>query len=104
MRFSLSAYLNAMERDIERYFVKHIEVLGGRAYKFSSPNHRGVYDRVVVLPGGDVWFVELKAPKGRLSKLQEKFRDDMTALGAQNVLLCSKDAVDNFIFMLGVTK
>ncbi len=104
MRFSLSAYLGFMERDIERYFVKRIEALGGRAYKFVSTNNRGVYDRVVVLPDGRIWFVELKAPTGRLSKLQEKFRDDVTALGAKNAVLYSKDAVDNFIFMLGVSE
>ena len=104
MRFSLSAYLGFMERDIERYFVKRIEALGGRAYKFVSPSHAGVFDRVVVLPGGDVWVVEIKQASGRMSKLQEKFRDDVTALGAKNAVLYSKDAVDNFIFMLGVSK
>lgn len=87
-----------MERDIERYFVKRIEALGGRAYKFVSPSHAGVFDRVVVLPGGDVWFVEIKQASGRMSKLQEKFRDDMTALGARNAVLYSKDAVDTFIY------
>lgn len=45
-----------------------------------------------------VWVVE------RVSKLQEKFRDDLIALGARNAVLYSKDAVDNFIFMLGVSK
>lgn len=97
MRFSLSAYLDAMERDIERYFVKRIEALGGRAYKFVSTNNRGVYDRVVVLPDGRIWFVEIKQASGRLSKLQEKFRDDVTALGAKNAVLYSKDGVDTFI-------
>ena len=99
-----SVYLERMERDIERYFVKRIEALGGVAYKFVSPSHRGVYDRAVILPGGVVWFVEIKAPTGRMSKLQEKFRDDLIALGARNAVLYSKDAVDNFIFMLGVSK
>lgn len=89
-----------MERDIERYFVKRIEALGGRAYKFVSPGHRGVYDRIVILPNGDVWFVELKAPNGELSKLQEKFRNDITALGARNAVLYSKNAVDTFIRMV----
>lgn len=96
-----------MEREIEKYFVKRIEAIGGVAYKFVSPNNRGVYDRVVLLPDGVVWFVELKSPKGKLSKLQERFRDKVTDLGHRNAVLYSKDAVDNFILFvrpLGDTK
>lgn len=82
------------ERDIERYFVKRVEALGGVAYKFSSPSHRGVADRVVCLPGGRVWFVELKAPAGRLSPLQRVFASDMAALGQNYTCLWSKEDVD----------
>jgi hypothetical protein len=53
-----------MERDIERYLVRRAIEHGGKAYKWVSPGHVGVADRIVLLPGGVVWFVELKTAKG----------------------------------------
>lgn len=86
-----------MERDIERWLVKSVEALGGKAYKFTSPGRRGVADRLVVLPGGAVWFVEVKAPGGRLSALQRVFAQDMERLGQRYVCLWDKEQVNEWI-------
>ena len=59
-----------LERDIEKILVKEIKAAGGLAYKFVSPGNDGVPDRIVILPGGEVIFVELKTDTGRLTKLQ----------------------------------
>lgn len=85
-----------LERQIEAYLVKKVKELGGIAYKFVSPAHRGVADRVVVLPGGGVVFVELKSPTGRLSPLQEVFARDMERLGQNYIMLKSREEVDAF--------
>ena len=89
-----------LERDIERYLVDRVHELGGEAYKFTSPSHRGVFDRIVVMPRGIVWFVELKTSTGRMSRLQELFQKRLTELGQRNVVLSSRDAVNNFIEIL----
>ena len=86
-----------MEKHIEAHLVKRVAACGGMAYKFVSPAHRGVADRVVCLPDGVVWFVELKAPGGRLSPLQKVFADDMARLGQRYVCLWSNDDVDAWI-------
>ena len=86
-----------MEKHIEAHLVKRVAACGGMAYKFVSPAHRGVADRVVCLPDGVVWFVELKAPGGRLSPFQKVFADDMARLGQRYVCLWSKDDVDAWI-------
>lgn len=86
-----------LERQIEAYLVKRVKELGGIAYKFVSPAHRGVSDRIVVLPGGGVVFVELKTETGALSPLQEQFAKDMTRLGQNYIVLRSKEEVDAFI-------
>ena len=86
-----------MERDIERYLVKRVKDLGGVAYKFVSPAHRGVADRLVVLPRGRVWFVEVKAPGGRLSMLQTLFLGDVKKLGHNACVVWSKEDVDQLI-------
>jgi hypothetical protein len=85
------------ESTIEKYFVAQVKKLGGMAYKFTSPAHRGVADRVVCLPDGQTWFVELKAPSGRLSELQKVFAADMAKMNQKYACIWSKEQVDDFI-------
>jgi Holliday junction resolvase len=59
-----------LEKSIERRVVDYCREHGILCYKFVSPNQRGVPDRILVLPGGQVIFVELKAPTGSCTKLQ----------------------------------
>ena len=89
-----------MERDIERYLVRRTIEHGGVAYKFLSPGRVGVADRIVLLPGGVVWFVELKTATGRLSPLQKVFAADMARMGMNYALLRSKEDVDEIITRL----
>jgi len=86
-----------MEKHIEAHLVKRVAACGGMAFKFVSPAHRGVADRVVCLPDGVVWFVELKAPGGRLSPLQKVFADDMARLRQRYVCLWSTEQVDAWV-------
>ena len=86
-----------LERDIEAYLVRRVKERGGKAYKFVSPTNRGVSDRLVVLPGGYVWFVEVKTEGGRVSPLQRVFADEVKALGCNYALVWSKENVDAFV-------
>ncbi|MET4892518.1 VRR-NUC domain-containing protein [Morganella morganii] len=76
---------------IERHLVNEVKKAGGIAYKFVSPGRRAVPDRLVLLPGGKVIFVECKAPgeKPRADQLREHAR--LFALGHQVIVLDSKD-------------
>lgn len=67
------------------------------AYKFVSPSNRGVADRLVVLPGGRVWFVEVKKEGGRLSTLQNIFAAEMVRLQQNISIVWSKEDVDDLI-------
>ena len=86
-----------LEKHIEVYLVRRVKELGGMAYKFTSPAHRGVADRVVCLPDGSTWFVELKAPGGRLSELQKIFQSDMARMNQKYACLWSREHVDEWI-------
>ena len=86
-----------LEKQIEAYLVKRVKALGGMAYKFTSPAHRGVADRIVCLPNGQTWFVELKTEGGRLSPLQMVFASDMTRMNQKYVCLWNKEQIDEFI-------
>ncbi len=54
----------AYEREslIEKHLVAEVKKAGGVAFKFVSPGHRSVPDRIVLLPGGRIVFVECKSP------------------------------------------
>lgn len=70
------------ESEIERKLGREIKKLGGLYYKFVSPNLPGVPDRIVIMPGGRVIFVELKTEIGRLSNIQKWVIEEMRQRGA----------------------
>ena len=85
-----------MEREIEQYFVWTVQRMGGVTYKFRALNCKGVSDRIACLPDGSVWFVELKAPTGRLSPLQKLFAARMKELKQNYTTLWTKTEIDEW--------
>ena len=65
------------ESQIESKVVKKAKELGFLTYKFSSPSNRGVPDRIFITPHGEVFFIEFKSEKGKLSQLQKKVLNDI---------------------------
>jgi len=59
------------EKAIEKKLLLAVKAAGGIAPKFTSPSFDGMPDRIVLLPGGHMAFVEVKAPgeKPRLLQL-----------------------------------
>ena len=92
------------EKQIEQYLCKTVERIGGQAFKFTSPMNRGVADRVVCLPNGTVWFIEVKAPDGRLTELQKRFGQRMTQLKQNYAVLYTKEEVDEWFYSLDRTR
>ncbi len=89
---------NTREEHIERKLVDKVKALGGRAYKFVSPGNSGVPDRLIVLPGGKIGFVETKRPKGgRTSKLQERQIAFLQSLDCKAEVISTVDQIDNFL-------
>ncbi len=69
------------EKIVEAVLVRAARKRGGLALKFVSPGMDGVPDRIVLLPGGRIGFVELKAPGGKMRPLQEKRKSQLRWLG-----------------------
>lgn len=65
-RFFIENEVRTIEKDIERWLGNQLKKLGCIYMKFVSPGNDGVPDRIVVLPGGSVIFIELKATTGKL--------------------------------------
>lgn len=85
------------EKAIEDYLRLRVKNLGGKAYKFTSRGNAGVPDRIVVLPGGTVFFAELKAPGGKTTKLQDKKIAELEGLGCDVFVINSKESVDGIL-------
>ena len=85
------------EREVDRYLRERVKQLGGRAYKFVSPGNNGVPDRIVMLPGGKLFFVELKAPGKETTALQDAQIDRISKLGQDVFVVDSKEKVDNIL-------
>lgn len=85
------------ERDIEKWLRRQVESLGGLAFKFTSPGNDGVPDRLAVLPGGLIYFIELKTDRGRLSPLQVWQQGRLDALGCQVWTIRGMDEAAAFI-------
>ena len=69
------------EKTIETKLVKAVKNMGGLALKFISPGLDGVPDRLVLLPGGKIAFIELKAPGKTLRPLQVRRKRQLESLG-----------------------
>ena len=58
------------DKHIEKELAARTRAMGGIAPKFTSPGFDGMPDRLVLLPGGRMGLVELKAPGRKPRPLQ----------------------------------
>jgi hypothetical protein len=83
------------EKHIERYLCYQVQQAGGVCWKW--PAGSGQPDRIVILPGGKIVFVECKSPRGVLSALQKHIHKIMQDLGCTVIVVRSKEEVDEFM-------
>ena len=75
------------EKTIEKKLILAIKDMGGIAPKFMSPGFDGMPDRIVLLPGGRMGFVEVKVPGKVPRPLQEARHRMLRRLGFQVYVL-----------------
>ena len=85
------------ESELEKKFCLLVRQAGGKAYKFVSPGNTGVPDRLVILPGARIGFVELKNPGGELRKQQGFRRRELEALGCYTAVVDSMESAEAVI-------
>lgn len=85
------------EKQIEEKLRDEVKKLRGLALKFVSPGTSGVFDRIVLMPGGKVWLVELKKPGKILSPLQQVFEKKLIGLGTPYRVIDDMKKVTDFI-------
>ena len=85
------------ESEVENYLVKEVKRQKGMAMKFVSPGLRGVPDRIVLMEGGKIIFVELKAPGEKPRKQQEIRIAQLKSLGFRVKTIDTKKGVDELM-------
>ena len=85
------------EKEIESKLRREVKARGGLAIKFVSPGLNGVPDRLILMPGGRIAFIELKAPGRKMRPLQVRRAKQLEALGFRVYCIDSKERIGGVI-------
>lgn len=85
------------EKQIEQKLVRAVKNMGGIAPKFVSPGFDGMPDRIVLLPGGHIGFVEVKAPGEKPRPLQLSRHGLLRRLGFKVYVLDDEQQIGGII-------
>jgi hypothetical protein len=85
------------ESALERKLVDAVKAIGGVAPKWTSPGSAGVPDRIVILPKGKTYYVEMKAPGKPLQPLQAYWAKKLSTLGHKVYRIDSIEGIEQFI-------
>lgn len=91
------------EREVERKLVCEVKAMGGLCLKLTSPSIDGLPDRLVLLNGGKIGFVELKAPGKKPRVLQVKRMKDLQALGFKVFVVDEKSQIGGVVDAIRAT-
>ena len=85
------------EKIIEQHLVKAVKNSGGIAPKLVCPGFDGMPDRLVLLPGGKIGFVEVKAPGKEPRPLQVARHGLLWRLGFKVYVLDEPDQIGGIL-------
>ena len=85
------------EKKLEARLVREIEARGGMALKYTSQYHRGIPDRICLIPPGILTFVELKSTGQKPTKLQEHAMEKLTSLGFDCLVIDTTEKLEEYL-------
>lgn len=94
---NLTHHADVSEKAIERYLVDQAKQNGLLCLKYSNPNMVGYPDRLLVLPGGGVVWVELKSKGRKPAKIQQIRIAELIGMGHLVKVIDNKADIDELI-------
>lgn len=94
---NIANYSEVSEKSIEKYLTKRATELGLLCLKYSNPNMVGYPDRLLVLPGGGVIWVELKSKGRKPTKIQQVRVAELSDMGHTVRVIDNKADIDELI-------
>lgn len=89
---------NYKEAVNENYLKKLVKARGGECIKLNPAWNIGIPDRLVLLPGPRVIFIELKRPRGgRVSKAQIYWRKIINVMGFEHHIAPTKEDIERIL-------
>lgn len=90
-------HADVSEKMIERYLCDSIKQMGGVCLKYSNAGMVGYPDRICLLSGGVVFWVELKSKDGGLNEVQKIRIRQLRGMGHTVNVCRSKEDVDEVL-------
>lgn len=94
---NLTRHADFSEKAIERYLVDMAKQNGLLCLKYSNANMVGYPDRLLVLPGGGVVWVELKSKGRKPTRIQQLRMAELSAMGHEVKVIDNKADIDKLI-------
>lgn len=86
------------EKTLEAKLLTEIKKRGGVCVKFVSPGNNGVPDRKILMPGGRIWYAEIKGPHIlELEGLQLYWQKTLRRLGFKHYLINSEESLNKLL-------
>lgn len=89
--------IKVRERDVESYLVQRLDGIGIPCVKFNPDGKIGMPDRLVLLPGGKVIWVELKTSGGHLEEIQKLQHKRLKEIGHEVRVVWAKADADALV-------
>ena len=94
---NITHHADGSEKSIERYLVEKAKNIGLPCLKYSNPNMVGYPDRLLVLSGGRVIWVELKSKGRKPTKIQQMRITELSGMGPTVRVIDNKADIDELI-------
>lgn len=91
------------EKTIEKRLKKRVEDLGGLCIKLVPTFFKGLPDRMVLMPGSGIYFVETKSTGDKPGPRQLYVHNVFGDLGFKVHIIDTKEGVDNFLDEINTT-
>ena len=85
------------EAALEAYLMTKVQRLGGKVVKMMAGADKGIPDRLVMIPFGRIYLVEMKTSVGKPSAKQIVWHDRARKMGHIVHVINTKEKIDNFV-------